>query len=138
MELKNKSVKREVNLKKAEKLKPVHSRKAPLISTLVVSTALAVGACTAKDEKPVENKKGDLVTEAEKPKTKKVDVFMSEVEVPAEKFEAQPLSITTVKVGDKFDMYGNGEPALTVTKIDERGVEFTSDSPFEKDAQFSA
>ena len=132
MELRNKSVKRE-NVRKEEKPKPAHSKKAPLISTLVVSTALAVGACTAKIEKEPENRERELV--AEKPETKTAEVFMSEVEVPAEKLQAKPLSMTTVKVGDKFDMFEREMPVLTVTKIDEKGIEFTSDSAFEKDAE---
>lgn len=149
MEMRNKSVKR-VDGKKAEKPKQAHSKKAPLIAGLVAATALAVGACTAKDEKPVENKKGELVTEdkAEKPKTKKIEVFMSEVEVPEENVvEEKPKTKTvevfmsevdvpmetkamtkTVKENDILPLAtSTSESAwamfLKVTKVDSKGVE---------------
>jgi len=126
MELRNKSVKRE-NKNKAEKPKPVHSKKAPLVASLVVAVGLATGACSAKDEKPVDNKKGSTV--AEKPKPDVLDVLLNEVGFPENTLRSKTVA-RTVKVGDVIpyieEDIENGEPvavSLKVTKITEKEVE---------------
>lgn len=91
--------------------KPRHTKKAPMIASLVASVALVTGACTVKDvkvDKEPENKKGDLVAEdkVEKPKTKKIEVFMSEVEVPEENVvKEKPKTAEEAFLSD----YGNPE-----------------------------
>lgn len=130
MELRNKSVKRGndeprgINkLKWKNMSRPV--KRGVMALGVVFGLSLAAtplidcSSRRSKDKEP-ENKKGDLVSE--KPKTKKVEVFMSEVEVPV---ETKTFS-DTLKEGDSVPLEKkagqHAEILLKVTKIDENGV----------------
>ncbi len=110
--------------------KPVHSKKAPMIAGIATAVVIAAGGCAIKDikvDKEPENKKGNLVAEDKAEKTKKVEVFMSELEVPEDKIEMKSVT-KTVKEGDELPSMWLGTDfrhmeKAKVGKVDENGIE---------------
>jgi len=101
---------REMRNKEGKKTKPVHSRKAPLVAGLIVSAAIAIGGCNAKEQRAEQ----DAVE-----RNPKCTVY-------GNLNETKTVSYTkTVKEGD-IACQGTKSPIaspLRVTKIGEKGIE---------------
>jgi len=116
------NVEKEMKGKQAKTPKLVHSRKAPLIAGLITATALTLGACSVRDEKPVENKKGGLVTETEG--CKKMKAELAEIkkecsgEVDSDKCTEEKLGDYVRESEKSFEKERDSSPAgVNVMKI---------------------